>query len=313
MRLPMHPAAVFSFSLAGSALLLALSAVSCGKTDVLPCVGSECTGSGTGSGTGSATSTATGTAVTNADCALLSACCAQVTDPASKAECTQVVALGVATTCAQAESDFEGDSLCGGPSSGTGSATATATPVPPDTACSALADCCGSLMTSAAASACNGIVAAGNANACGAQLEQFEATDACGGSTSGTGSASGSGTGGGLSGCSGLDECCGALPAAEQAGCNSIVDSGDISECTAEVQAYESAGYCGAPSSGSGSGTAVGSGSASGNPGGCAGLADCCVELPAADYAACKEIVMAGNDATCAAELTAYESDGFCE
>ncbi len=274
------------------------------------------------------------------DCTTLSACCDQISDTSTKAECQQVVSMNQTTSCQEAQADFTGASppMC----------TVQAATSSPTTGCGALTACC-STLSSTEQTSCQMIASAGIDSLCTSELPTYQCATT---TSSGTGCSglsaccdtlSGSdkescqlivtddpsactasiatfcpSTGSGTSnppmetkpttdgtGCSGLSSCCSSLSAAEQPDCQAIVTEGVDTTCSAELSAFQTEGLCKGSSSSSGSGSSGGTG--------CSGLSSCCSSLPSSEATGCQAIVSEGSDPTCSEELSAYQTDGLCK
>ncbi len=238
-----------------------------------------------------AAAAACNTSDASGDCTTLTSCCSQLTDASNKELCTELVGQGDATSCGEAQSDFEGDGLC----------VVATTSGSSGSGCAGLGTCCSSL-AAADQPLCQDVAGAGDEATCAAALSSYQTAGMCAASVSISIPSGGSG-------CSGLSSCCSLLPSEEQAGCNNLVTEGDDATCSAELTAYQDDSLCGGkatgPTSGSGTGT-------SGGGSGCSGLSSCCSSLPSEEQAGCNELVTEGDDATCSAELTAYQDDSLC-
>jgi hypothetical protein len=165
--------------------------------------------------------------------------------------------------------------------------------------CATLTTCCPQL-TGDNGSICKTLVAQGDDNSCGEAQADFEADDMCVVTSTSTPTTTSVGTG-----CAGLTACCNMVPSAEQIICQTeVTDSaGSDDTCTTDLESWSA--YC-TVSSGTSPGGGVGTG--------CAGLTACCADLTGSDQTLCQEEVSdaAGNETTCAGDLTLFQDEGYC-
>lgn len=97
--------------------------------------------------------------------------------------------------------------------------------------------------------------------------------------------------------CSKLATCCPTLPANAVDGCNTVVSANNDSICSQQLANYQAATYCGS-SSGTGS---------------CSDLATCCAAISDTNVKmGCQQVVQLDMESTCASELNAFHSAGYC-
>jgi hypothetical protein len=99
------------------------------------------------------------------------------------------------------------------------------------TNCATLAQCCPTLPTTAV-DGCNTVVDANHDSICATELHNYQAATFCGSSSGGAG-------------CSDLSTCCSSITDPQtQMGCQSVVGTGNDTECGQALTGFKAGGFC---------------------------------------------------------------------
>jgi hypothetical protein len=241
-------------------------------------------------------------------CATLTACCPELPSEVVTS-CKQLAAQAGETECSAELAALAPQGRCaprtstGGDAGSKLDATTDAMSAPSDAgdagavACTLLTACCASpALPGSNLATCQSVQGAGAEAECAALLSTLTASSECAG---------GAATAGGA--CPDLQACCASesLPAADSTSCLGTASAGVDTDCSAQLQALTSAGFCAGVASDGGQPTTPD----------CMTLSMCCGEIafPAGTLTTCQHLVAANVDGSCLSAYESYAALGYCQ